>query len=123
MIRHLLLVGMGGAAGSIARYLCQRWVSANFQHSFPWGTFLVNFAGCLLIGILWGISLKSFERNEQLKLLLMVGFCGGYTTFSAFTLEGIGLLKENRIGLFILYTGGSVIAGLLATYVGMKLIR
>ena len=123
MIRHLLLVGMGGAAGSIARYLCQRWVSANFQHSFPWGTFLVNFAGCLLIGLLWGISLKSFERNEQLKLLLMVGFCGGYTTFSAFTLEGIGLLKENRIGLFILYTGGSVIAGLLATYVGMKLIR
>ena len=123
MIRHLLLVGMGGAAGSIARYLCQRWASANFQHSFPWGTFLVNFAGCLLIGLLWGISLKSFERNEQLKLLLMVGFCGGYTTFSAFTLEGIGLLKENRIGLFILYTGGSVIAGLLATYVGMKLIR
>jgi CrcB protein len=123
MIRHLLFVAVGGAAGSIARYLCQRWVSANFQHPFPWGTFIVNFLGCLLIGILWGISFKTFDRNEQLKLLLMVGFCGGFTTFSAFTLEGIGLIRENRIGLFMLYTGGSIIAGLLATYAGMKLIR
>ena len=118
MIRHLLLVGMGGAAGSIARYLCQRWVSANFQHSFPWGTFLVNFAGCLLIGLLWGISLKSFERNEQLKLLLMVGFCGGYTTFSAFTLEGMQLINQGRFLIFTLYFALSVLLGLFATITG-----
>ncbi len=123
MIKQLLLVGLGGGLGSIARYLCQRWVSSIYPHHFPWGTFAVNITGCFLIGILWGISFRFFNSNEQFKLLLMVGFCGGYTTFSAFTLEGIGLLKENRLGLFCLYIGGSVVAGLLATVAGMKLIR
>ena len=123
MIKQVLLVGLGGAAGSIARYLCQRWVATYYPHPFPWGTFAVNLIGCLLIGILWGISFKSFDINEQMKLLLMVGVCGGFTTFSAFTLEGIGLLKENKTGLFFLYIGGTVITGLLATYAGMKLVR
>jgi CrcB protein len=83
----------------------------------------VNITGCLLIGIFWGLSFRSFDTNESWKLFLMTGLCGGFTTFSAFTLEGVGLLKENRTGLFFLYIAGSVIAGLLATYAGMKLTR
>jgi len=123
MIRHILLIGLGGSIGSIARYLCQRWVAYNWPHQYFWGTFAVNVIGCFLIGIFWGMHFRSFAANESWKLFLMTGLCGGFTTFSAFTLEGTGLLKENRIGMFFLYTAGSVLAGLLATYSGMKLTR
>lgn len=123
MMNNILLVGLGGGLGSIARYLCQRWFTIQFNHSFPWGTFAVNAAGCLLIGIFWGLAFKSFDSNENWKLFLMTGLCGGFTTFSAFTLEGIGLLKEQKLALFFAYVAGSVLAGLLATYIGMKLVR
>jgi CrcB protein len=123
MIRNILLVGIGGGMGSIARYLCQRWFAFNHPTHFPWGTFAVNITGCLLIGIFWGLSFKSFSGNESWKLFLMTGICGGFTTFSAFTLEGIGLLKEQRLGLFFFYVIGSVSLGLLASFAGMKLIR
>ncbi len=123
MIKHVLLVGLGGSLGSMARYLCQRWFSVQYMHSFPWGTFTVNIAGCLLIGLLWGISFRTFESNESWKLFLMAGICGGFTTFSAFTLEGIGLIRENKWGLFFAYVAGSVLLGLLATFIGMKITR
>jgi CrcB protein len=123
MIRNLLLVGLGGGLGSMARYLCQRWMNQLYPHHFPWGTFAVNITGCLLIGIFWGMSFRSFATNESWKLFLMTGLCGGFTTFSAFTLEGIGLMKENRMALFFLYIGASVITGLLATWIGMKISR
>ena len=123
MIKNILFVGIGGSLGSIARYLCQRWVALNYPHHFPWGTFAVNVTGCLLIGLFWGLTFRSFTEHEHWKLFLMTGLCGGFTTFSAFTLEGIGLLKEQRLGLFFSYMIGSVILGLLATYAGMKLTR
>jgi fluoride exporter len=123
MIRNLLLVALGGGLGSAARYLCQRWVALNYPHHFPWGTFTVNVAGCLLIGIFWGFTFRTYANNEQWKLFLMTGLCGGFTTFSAFTLEGIGLLREQRLALFFSYIIGSVVLGLLATWAGMKLIR
>lgn len=123
MIKHTLLVGVGGGIGSIARYLCQKWLTNYYPASFPWGTFAVNITGCLLIGIFWGLSFRSFTFNENLKLFLMAGFCGGFTTFSAFTLEGIGLLKEQKTGLFFSYVLGSVLLGLAATYAGMKIAR
>ncbi len=123
MIKNLLLVGLGGGLGSMARYVCQRWLSASFPHHFPWGTFAVNLLGCFAIGIFWGLSFRSFENNEDWKLFLMVGLCGGFTTFSAFTLEGIGLLKEQRLALFFSYIAASVVVCLLATYAGMKITR
>ena len=123
MIRNVLLVGLGGGIGSMARYICQRWAYAIYPHHFPWGTFAVNLVGCLLIGIFWGISFKSFEGNENWKLFFMTGLCGGFTTFSAFTLEGIGLIKEQRLALFFSYVAASVVLGLLATYIGMRISR
>ena len=123
MIKNILLVGLGGGIGSIARYLCQRWFALNYSSHFPWATFAVNITGCLLIGIFWGLSFKSFAENESWKLFLMTGLCGGFTTFSAFTLEGIGLLKEQRLFYFFSYVAASVLLGLFATYAGMKLIR
>ncbi len=123
MMKNLLLVGLGGGIGSMARYLCQRWISVPFLHPFPWGTFAVNMIGCLLIGIFWGLSFKTFDGNESWKLFLMTGLCGGFTTFSAFSLEGIGLIREQKMLLFFLYAAGSVIGGLLLTWIGMKLVR
>ena len=123
MIRNILLIGLGGGLGSIGRYLCQKWFMDHHPHAYPWGTFTVNIVGCFVIGLLWGISFKSFGDNESWKLFLMTGICGGFTTFSAFTLEGIGLIKEERAGTFLLYVGGSVLVGLLATYAGMKISR
>ena len=122
-MKQVLLVGLGGGIGSMARYLCQRWFSIQYLHNFPWGTFAVNMSGCLLIGIFWGLSFKTFDSNESWKLFLMTGICGGFTTFSAFSLEGIGLLGEQKGPLFFLYAAGSVIGGLFLTWIGMKLVR
>ena len=123
MIKSILLVGVGGSIGSIIRFLCQKWIYQLHPHPFPWGTFLVNITGCFLIGMFWNIVTRSSTGNDDLRLLLMTGFCGGFTTFSAFTFESIGLLKEQRLGLFFLYITASVIVGLLATFAGMRLIK
>lgn len=123
MIRNLLLVALGGALGSAGRFLCQRWFAYTWPHAFPWGTFSVNIAGCLAIGIFWGITFRHFDNNEQWKLFLMTGICGGFTTFSAFTLEGVSLIREQKMFLFFMYMAGSVLLGLLATWAGMKLVR
>jgi len=123
MIKNILLVGLGGGIGSMARYGCQKWLTLSWLPSFPWGTFTVNILGCFLIGIFWGLSFRSFDSNESWKLFLMTGLCGGFTTFSAFTLEGVGLIREQKIALFFSYVAASVLLGLAATYAGMKLIR
>ena len=117
MLGNILVVGIGGACGSIFRYLCQR----SFNTSFPYGTMSVNLIGCFLIGMLWSYLTKN--PNDQLRLLLMTGLCGGFTTFSSFTHEGISMLFSNRWLEFIFYAGASVVGGLLATYLGFKLLN
>lgn len=113
---NFLLVAAGGAAGSLLRYGCSRlWNGA----AFPYGTFAVNIVGSFLIGLLWAIFHN--DSDEQKRLLLITGFCGGFTTFSAFSLEGLQLLQQARIFIFFLYTFATVTFGLLATYLGFKL--
>ena len=123
MIKNFLIVGLGGAVGSMLRYAVQKFFQAQTAAAFPTGTLLVNIAGCFLIGILWSLVSRSLTWNEEMKLLLMTGFCGGFTTFSAFTLEGIGLLKENRTVLFVIYLTASVVGGLLATFIGIRIVK
>lgn len=123
MIKSLLMVGLGGGVGSMLRYLCQRWIYNFYPHPFPWGTLLVNIAGCFLIGVFYSMSERSNFLTPEWRLLLTTGFCGGFTTFSAFTLEGIDLLKENRTGLLLAYIAASVLVGLLATYTGIRLAK
>ena len=123
MIKNFLIVGLGGAVGSMLRYAVQKFFQAQTAAAFPTGTLLVNIAGCFLIGILWSVVSRSLTWNDEMKLLLMTGFCGGFTTFSAFTLEGIGLLKENRTVLFVIYLTASVLGGLLATFIGIRIVK
>ena len=123
MIKNFLIIGLGGGAGSMLRYAVQKFFQGQSAVAFPTGTLLVNISGCLLIGILWGMVSRSLSWNEEMKLLLMTGFCGGFTTFSAFTLEGIGLLKENKTALFFIYLTASVIGGLLATFIGIRIVK
>ncbi len=123
MIKSYLIVGLGGAAGSMLRYGIQRLLSIQNAGAFPTGTLLVNISGCFLIGVLWGIVSRSLSWSEEMKLLLMTGFCGGFTTFSAFTLEGIGLLKESKTSLFIIYLTASVLGGLLVTFIGIRIAK
>jgi CrcB protein len=115
MIKSIFLVALGGAFGSVLRFVIQRYTPI-----FPMGTLLVNITGCFLIGLLWGMFHKSIQ-GDSLKLLLMTGFCGGFTTFSAFTLESIQLLEENKWWSCLMYITGSVAGGLLATFGGYKI--
>lgn len=119
MMQQAVWVAIGGAAGSVLRFFCQQAFN-NFK--FPYGTLIVNIAGCFLIGVLWGLFLKN-SSSTHLRLLLMTGFCGGFTTFSAFTQESIQALLQQRWGSFLLYVSVSVAAGLLATFTGYKLIQ
>jgi len=123
MIKNFLIVGLGGASGSMLRYAVQKIFQVQIAAAFPTGTLLVNIAGCFLIGILWSLVSRSLTWNDEMKLLLMTGFCGGFTTFSAFTLEGIGLLKENKAALFFIYLTASVVGGLLATFIGIRIAK
>jgi fluoride exporter len=123
MFNNVLLVGLGGAAGSIGRYLCQRWVNEYYQHSFPLATFLVNVTGCLLIGVLYALGERGNILSQSTRLLLVTGFCGGFTTFSTFAFENMNLLRTGNHFYFLLYAIGSVVLGVAAVYAGSLLIK
>ena len=115
MIRNLLLVALGGAVGSVLRYLL-----SGINTSFPWGTFAVNILGSLLIGIFVGLVSKGV-LSPEMKLLMVTGFCGGFTTFSTFANESFGMMKDGDVLQMALYVGVSVVIGILAVWGGMAL--
>jgi CrcB protein len=123
MIRLLLIIGSGSFIGGIARFLISRYVQNQALSAFPYGTFLVNLAGCFLIGIFYGLSERGNMMNSELRMFLTVGFCGGFTTFSAFANENISLLREGDFFYFALYTSLSIFLGLMATYIGNLIIK
>ena len=115
MLKNFFLVGMGGAIGSILRFGCGMLIQIK---NFPLATLLVNIFGCLVIGILMGLSVK----NEY-RLLLATGLCGGFTTFSAFAFDNLQLIHQQKYLLAIAYTGGNLILGMIAVWIGFKLMN
>lgn len=117
-MKEILLVGLGGFAGSVLRYLVSK-LNVTWQVlAIPMGTLTVNILGSLLIGFLVGLSAKSNLISNELRLLLMVGFCGGFTTFSSFTNENLILMQNGQFLTVFLYTALSILLGFLAVYIG-----
>ena len=115
MLRNIHLVAIGGAIGSVCRYL----LSGINVASWPWGTFAVNILGSLFIGLLVGLVSKGIVSPE-IKLLLVTGFCGGFTTFSTFANESFSMMKAGDALQMALYLGASVVIGILAVWLGMN---
>ncbi|HWC53679.1 MAG TPA: fluoride efflux transporter CrcB [Chitinophagaceae bacterium] len=123
MIKSVLLIGLGGGIGSIARYFCQKWIADTIQHPFPWGTFAVNVLGCFLIGVIYAIAERTTMLSPQTRLLLITGLCGGFTTFSTFAFENMNLMRSGDITYAVLYIVASVLLGIGAVFAGIGLIK
>jgi len=123
MFKIILIIGSGSFIGGVARFLLTKYVQSGLISSFPYGTFLVNISGCLLIGILYGLSERQVLISSEWKLFLTVGLCGGFTTFSAFSNENVMLLKDGNFLYAALYASLSVFIGLMATWLGSIITR
>lgn len=109
-----LFVALGGAVGAVCRYALSLII---VKSDFPWMTFIANFVGCFLIGLIAGIS-KKYQVNKNLILFLKTGFCGGFTTFSTFSLETWSLIERQKYGIAGCYAGGSLVCCLLGVMLG-----
>jgi len=113
----IVAIALGGAGGSVLRYYVGRTMQGAASSGFPLGTLVVNVVGCLIVGALsrW---LLAHDASRVLHAALIVGFCGGFTTFSAFSLETVGLLSGGAPGKAFAYIGATIVACILATAIG-----
>lgn len=128
MMQNAGLVFLGGGLGAVCRYLVTTQIGARFGTMFPWGTLSVNLLGSLLMGCILGLILLLTERTgsglgEAARLLLTVGFLGGFTTFSSFSMETLTLLRGGSLFYALANIGMNVILGLLAAWLGLSLSR
>ncbi len=121
-MKIIVAIGIGSCIGGISRYLLSQFIQNKFLSSFPFGTLGVNIIGCFLIGIVFGVSERGNLSNEW-RLFLATGVLGGFTTFSAFSNETVGLLREGQLWHAFTYIACSVLIGLLATFTGISLIK
>jgi fluoride exporter len=122
-MKFILIVATGSGIGGVLRYGMQSLVSKLYPLNFPLGTFSVNLIGCFFIGAFVGLAEKGNILSPETRLFLITGICGGFTTFSTFSYDNLALLKSGEWVFFLLYLFGSVVLGLLATYLGLLLIK
>ena len=122
-MRDVLLVGAGGFVGAAARHLLGTWLMlASGQDRFPLGTLAINVAGCALIGVFAAFAEHLPALNGPARLVLVTGLLGGFTTFSAFGLETMLMLRRGDTALAAAYVAASLVLGLAAVWLGMKAI-
>ncbi len=123
-ISNLFLVAAGGCVGSVIRYLTTIYVERRLPAGFPYGTLTVNVAGSLVMGVVlaW-VAARSSETSEQWRLLIGTGFCGGFTTFSAFAADNLMLLDQESPALALFYVALSVMGGVLAVWIGFSVAK
>ena len=118
MTKELIYIFLGGGTGSILRYCMQVALHERIiPYSFPWATFTVNILGSFLIGLFYTLSAR-FNLSTEVRMLLTTGLCGGFTTFSTFSNDGLIMIKQGFYSLFILYTLLSIVMGVIAAFVG-----
>jgi CrcB protein len=123
MFRTFLLIGIGGMIGSILRYSVYLLMLRGSIFPLPWGTFAVNVTGSFLIGLIIGWTDKAGIGSQEWRLFLATGLCGGFTTFSALSLESVNMLKAGNLSWAFLYITGSVLFGIGATFLGLMFSR
>ncbi len=123
MLRSLLIAGFGGFIGTILRFLVSRYFQISVDSLFPWGTFVVNIAGSLLIGIFFGLSERGNFLTPEWRIFLTVGLCGGFTTFSSFSNDALLLIQSREIIRVLLYASLSFFLGLAAVFFGRLMIK
>ena len=119
MSLDVLWVGIGGGIGSITRYMLGLWIAERLGTSFPWGTFVINVTGSLLIGVILTVLTDKVVADPAWRLFIVVGFLGGYTTFSSYTFEALTLASAGEWGFALAYVLGSNVVGLLAVVLGV----
>lgn len=123
MFKNVLLVGLGGGLGSVLRYISSVVINKNFDSKFPFATLIVNISGSLLIGIVLGFLQKNNMGDADWKYVLAIGFCGGFTTFSAFAWENANLINNSFTALSVAYALISIISCIAAVFAGVWLIK
>ena len=116
-MKQVLLVGVGGFAGSVLRYLAYLWIDKRFEGVFPLSTLFVNTLGSLILGLIVGLIIKS-NISPELRLFLGVGICGSFTTFSTFAMENVSLLEQKDMVTAASYTLASIILGKVMAFAG-----
>lgn len=119
-MKAVFLVAFGGAIGSVLRYLVAVWMKNLISSEFPWHTFSVNIIGCLVIGFMFSLTLGNISF-DTIRLFVMIGILGGFTTYSSFGLETFDLFKQGKIIVALAYIFATNILGLVAVYFGYAL--
>lgn len=122
-MKSFLLVFLGGGIGSSCRFLISNIINNSFKSFHYLGTFSVNVIGCIIVGIVMGFLQKENNFNQNYLLLFSSGFCGGFTTFSAFANENLDLIKNGNFSVFFLYVISSVVFGIAAAFLGYLIVK
>lgn len=121
-MKLIFAIGVGSFIGGIFRYLLSQFVQARFLSTFPFGTLTVNIIGCFLIGLFFGFSERG-NFTQEWRIFLATGLIGGFTTFSAFSIETVNMLRDGQFWYAAAYIISSVVVGLIATMLGITIIK